>query len=194
MCLTDKLIKNNLIRTDTLKEIHMSCSHFIRSIILTVMSVIIAGCATLPSEPNNTGIVVIPIDQHPSQSSDFFGTYSLNYYLAPVQEKRTGMVTLDPSKNYALIKNLEPGNYRFTGLQFVYDGSGKRGSGSSRGFNIEVKPGMVTFAPEMLRVHLKRRSNGRRTQLKSFQPVDVELVEHIKELLKNEKNSSVWQI
>lgn len=172
----------------------MSFSLFVRSLFIAAFSLIITGCATLPAEINNTGIVVIPIDQQPSRSSDFFGTYTLNYYIAPVQEKRTGVVTLDPSKSYAIIKGLEPGNYRFTKLQFVYDGSGKRGSNSSRAFNIDVMPGTVSFAPEMLRVELKRRSGGGRSQAKSLQTIDPELLEEIKAILMDDKNSGVWQI
>lgn len=165
----------------------------IRAILSTCLFVLISGCATLPSETNNTGIVVIPIDQKPGRSSDFFGKYRLNYYKSLDQESRTGVVTLDPSKSFAVIKGLEPGNYWFKDLQFVYESSGKLGSYNSSSFTVTVSPGVISISPQMLRVTLRRKSGGGRTQGKSLERSNAILVDEIMSKFENDKNFAYWQ-
>lgn len=81
--------------------------------------IFLVGCAGLPKNTNDTGVLYIPIERDYKAGDSPYVKYRIEY----AQGTRAFYIT--PTKDFTIIKNLTPGSYYIEKIQPVYIKSGK---------------------------------------------------------------------
>lgn len=159
--------------------------------IITFISIFLTGCAGLPKNSNDTGVLFIPIERDYKAGDAPYVKYRIEYTNG--NGNRVFYITL--TKDFSIIKNLTPGKYTVEKVQPVYIKSGKRFSSMwSRLDPFEIKPGQITISPKKLYVSFRNFPDGTRRQSGEFVTVYSDDLVKIHSNLNNLKGIEDWKV
>ncbi len=167
-----------------MKKLSPALSIFLAVVMLATM---LASCATLPRDPEGTGVVVMSVIRDSADQGNFFIGYRLRF--------SNGMSLLvNPDRDYAIRASVPPGTYVIERVEAYYFDSETDLDSRDVRIAFRVNPGQVTILDSAFRVNLGFNSSG--LQYQSWKLMDLPRGhrERLVERLRSDRNASSWSI
>lgn len=142
-----------------------------RSILFfAILALLVSSCVSFPAnQGEGEGLVVIPIQGEKNTIYDSFGKYYA-VIMDYDDDSYVTQVSIDISKDYAVVRNLDPGRYYIDYYYFKYDEGYTDLEGNTRSENYEmgkfetlfsVEPGVLTITDTYFYLELINQGSTR---------------------------------